>query len=56
MLAYITRGNGRRPSCWSSSTATCPDAGLQVPAGGVERWEPIEAALTREVEEEAGLR
>lgn len=55
VLAYITRGSGTAAELLVFEHRDHPDAGLQVPAGGVERWEPIEEALAREVEEESGL-
>jgi ADP-ribose pyrophosphatase YjhB (NUDIX family) len=55
VLAYITRGSGATAELLVFEHRDHAEAGLQVPAGGVERWEPIEAALAREIEEEAGL-
>jgi 8-oxo-dGTP diphosphatase len=55
VLAYITRGSGDAAELLAFEHRDHAEAGLQVPAGGVERWEPIEAALVREIEEETGL-
>ena len=55
VLAYITRGRGEAAELLVFEHRDHAEAGLQVPAGGVEKWEPIEAALAREIEEETGL-
>lgn len=54
VLAYITR----RPDelLIFAHTEEYPDAGLQVPAGGVERGEEPAQAVLRETFEESGLR
>ena len=54
VLAYITR----RPDelLVFEHTAEYPEAGIQVPAGGVDAAETPEQAVLREVYEETGLR
>lgn len=50
---YITRG--RREVLVFDHTPEYPDAGVQVPAGGVDPGETPEQAATREAFEESGL-
>lgn len=52
VLVYVTRGNDLLVL---EHTADYPDAGIQVPAGGVDAGESPEAATTRELFEETGL-
>jgi len=54
VLAYVTRAPDEL--LVFEHTAEYPDAGIQVPAGGVEPGEDPAAAVVREVSEEAGLR
>jgi ADP-ribose pyrophosphatase YjhB (NUDIX family) len=56
VLAYITRRAGTQTQLLVFEHADQPEAGVQVPAGTVEAGEPVEQALWREIEEEAGLR
>lgn len=51
-LVYVTRG---AELLVLEHTTECPDAGLQVPAGGVEPGETPGAAAVRELFEETGL-
>ena len=51
-LVYVTRG---QDLLVLEHTADYPDAGVQVPAGGVDPGETPEAAATRELYEETGL-
>lgn len=51
-LVYVTRGE---ELLVLEHTADYPDAGIQVPAGGVDPGESPEAAATRELFEETGL-
>lgn len=55
VLAYITRQQPGRTQLLVFDHHNLPEAGTQVPAGTVEPGEPIETALWREIEEEAGL-
>lgn len=55
VLAYITRQQSGQPQLLVFDHHGLPEAGTQIPAGTVEPNEPIETALWREVEEEAGL-
>jgi 8-oxo-dGTP pyrophosphatase MutT (NUDIX family) len=52
VVAYVTRGVDGRLLVFTHTDF--PEAGVQVPAGTVERGEPIEAALMRELLEETG--
>lgn len=52
VLVYVTRGEDLLVL---EHTADFPDAGSQVPAGGVDPGESPEAATTRELFEETGL-
>lgn len=52
-LAYVTRGTGEL--LVFEHTAEYPDAGVQVPAGGLEPGETPEQAAVRETQEETGL-
>lgn len=52
VLVYVTRGEDLLVL---EHTADYPDAGVQVPAGGVDLGESPEAAATRELFEERGL-
>jgi 8-oxo-dGTP diphosphatase len=53
VLVYVTRGNDLLVL---QHTADYPDAGIQVPAGGVDPGESPGTAATRELFEETGLR
>jgi 8-oxo-dGTP pyrophosphatase MutT (NUDIX family) len=56
VAAYILRQNSSdRSQLLVFRHPDCPDAPLQIPAGGVEYGEPLEAALRRETWEESGL-
>jgi ADP-ribose pyrophosphatase YjhB (NUDIX family) len=52
VTAFVTRGDGLERELL---VFRHPRAGIQLPAGTVERDEPIEAAVLREVQEETGL-
>lgn len=52
VLVYVTRSEDLLVL---EHTADYPDAGIQVPAGGVDSGESPEAAATRELFEETGL-
>ena len=52
VLVYVTRGE---ELLVLEHTADYPDAGIQVPAGGVDAGESPEVAATRELFEETGL-
>lgn len=54
VLAYVTRG--RDELLVFAHTIQYPDAGIQVPAGGVESGEEPSDAVIRELFEESGLR
>lgn len=56
VLAYITHQRDADLQLLVFDHRDYPDAGTQVPAGTVEDGEPVEAALWREVLEEAGLK
>lgn len=56
VLAYITRERSGRREVLVFDHRDFPEAGAQVPAGTVEPGEPVEQALWREIEEEAGLK
>lgn len=55
VLAYITRQQAGQTQLLVFDHHLQPEAGTQVPAGTVEPGEPVESALWREIEEEAGL-
>jgi lincosamide nucleotidyltransferase len=55
VACYVTRGSARRLELLVFDHADFPDAGTQVPAGGVELGETFPAAALREVREETGL-
>lgn len=55
VLAYITRQQAGQTRLLVFDHHLQPEAGTQVPAGTVEPGEPLESALWREIEEEAGL-
>jgi ADP-ribose pyrophosphatase YjhB (NUDIX family) len=55
VLAYITRQRNGRIEVLVFEHRDFPEAGVQVPAGTVERGESVEQALYREIEEESGL-
>ncbi|MBM7580396.1 NUDIX hydrolase [Jeotgalibacillus terrae] len=56
VLAYITRENAGKTELLVFSQKERPQAGLQVPGGGVEDDELLIDALYREIEEETGLK
>src|SRR5258708_26477544 len=55
VLAYITRQHQGQTQLLVFDHRHHSEAGTQVPAGTVEPGEPIETALWREIEEEAGV-
>jgi 8-oxo-dGTP pyrophosphatase MutT (NUDIX family) len=55
VVAYVTRERGGRRELLVFDHRDDREAGTQVPAGRLEPGENIEAALLRELEEEAGL-
>jgi 8-oxo-dGTP pyrophosphatase MutT (NUDIX family) len=55
VVAYVTREHEGRRELLVFDHRDHPEAGTQVPAGRLEPGEDIEAALLRELEEEAGL-
>jgi 8-oxo-dGTP diphosphatase len=55
VVAYVTRERGGRRELLVFDHRDYPDAGTQVPAGRLEAGEDKEAALLRELHEEAGL-
>lgn len=56
VLAYVTRPSAAGPELLVfEHTPEYPDAGIQVPAGGLEAGESPEQAAVRETREEAGL-
>lgn len=56
VLAYITRDSAAGPELLIfEHTPDSPDAGVQVPAGGLEAGETPEQAAIREAREETGL-
>lgn len=55
VLAYITRNKRGITQLLVFEHADFPDAGIQVPAGGVETGEALEEAAVREVQEETGI-
>jgi 8-oxo-dGTP pyrophosphatase MutT (NUDIX family) len=55
VLAYITRRREGGRQLLVFTHRDYPEAGVQVPAGTVERGEEVEHALFREVREETGL-
>ncbi len=55
VVAYLTRNRRDDHELLTFRHAGQPDAGIQVPGGGVYDGESIFDALTREVEEESGL-
>jgi 8-oxo-dGTP pyrophosphatase MutT (NUDIX family) len=55
VLAYITREHHGQMELLVFTQRGIPEAGLQVPGGGIEPGEPFLDALRREVAEESGL-
>lgn len=55
VVAYVIRNQGSFREILVFEHLDHPDAGIQVPAGTVQENEAVEAALLREVKEEAGL-
>jgi 8-oxo-dGTP pyrophosphatase MutT (NUDIX family) len=55
VLAYVTRERHGRTELLVFDHRDHPDAGTQVPAGGVGPGEPPQEAVLRELHEEAGL-
>lgn len=55
VLAYVTRERRGRMELLVFDLVGDPDAGTQVPAGRVNEGEDVQAALRRELVEEAGL-
>ena len=56
VVAYVTRQRERASELLVFTHTDFPDAGVQVPAGTVQRGEEPETALMRELEEETGKR
>ncbi len=54
-LAYITRKRDGKTQLLVFTHPNSPEAGLQVPAGTVEKGEEVESAVLREALEETGL-
>jgi RimJ/RimL family protein N-acetyltransferase/ADP-ribose pyrophosphatase YjhB (NUDIX family) len=55
VAAYVVRAGLSGPELLVFDHAGIPEAGRQVPAGGVKAGEPLEEAVRREVAEETGL-
>lgn len=55
VLAYVTREKSDVIELLVFAHADFPDAGIQVPAGGVEPGETLEEAVVREIWEETGI-
>ncbi|WP_431034219.1 NUDIX hydrolase [Streptomyces sp. P6-2-1] len=55
VAAYVVRYGARGPELLVFDHVGVPEAGTQVPAGGVERGEELSAAALREVREETGI-
>ncbi|HKP17603.1 MAG TPA: NUDIX domain-containing protein [Gaiellaceae bacterium] len=55
VLAYVTRERDGRKELLVFEDRDRPEAGVQVPAGRVDRGETLEQCLLRELGEEAGL-
>jgi lincosamide nucleotidyltransferase len=55
VACYVTREHAGRPELLVYDHADFPDAGTQVPAGGVEPGETFPESALREVREETGL-
>ncbi|HEX8626807.1 MAG TPA: NUDIX domain-containing protein [Catenuloplanes sp.] len=55
VAAYVIRHSGREPQLLVFDHIGIPDAGTQVPAGGVKPGESLHDAVLREVAEETGL-
>ena len=55
VLSYITRNKNAQPQLLVFEHESIPEAGIQVPAGTVDKDELLEEAILREVEEEVGL-
>ncbi len=56
VAAYVLRHRAARPELLVFDHVGLPEAGTQVPAGGVRPGESFEEAALREVAEETGLR
>jgi ADP-ribose pyrophosphatase YjhB (NUDIX family) len=52
---YVTRQGVRGPELLSFTHRDFPEAGIQVPAGGVKHGEDLETAMRRECLEETGI-
>lgn len=55
VAAYVIRRLGRRSELLVFDQVGIPEAGIQVPAGGIRPGESAEGAVVREVAEETGL-
>lgn len=55
VAAYVTRRRGPVPELLVFDHVDVPEAGTQIPAGGVRPGEELETAVRREVAEETGL-
>ncbi|MCX4713025.1 MULTISPECIES: aminotransferase class I/II-fold pyridoxal phosphate-dependent enzyme [Streptomyces] len=55
VAVYVTRPSGNGPELLSFAHRDFPDAGIQVPAGGVDPGEDLETAARRECMEETGI-
>ena len=55
VACYVTRSRDGRTELLVFDHVDLPDAGTQVPAGGIEAGESYDAAALREVREETGL-